>query len=183
MVKTIDALGKFTTARYDKDGLTVATTDAEGNESLATYDARGALVESKIPHDNPGGTITYRTTQYEYDEVGNATKVITPRGVATTDDADDFAVVTVYDELNRKKEEWSAYDQNDSRYNTPDKTFYEYDEVGNLAKVSAPPSDGQSVTTRSIPTTTTGGSRPRPTRGTSSTPTTTTTWGSRPRTR
>ena len=28
-------------------------------------------------------TITYRTTKYEYDEVGNQTKVITPRGVET----------------------------------------------------------------------------------------------------
>ncbi|MFR9780772.1 polymorphic toxin-type HINT domain-containing protein, partial [Micromonospora sp. MS34] len=146
VVQTTDAIGEFTTARYDKDGLTLGTTDAEGNESLATYDARGALVESKVPHDKDGaGTITYRTTRYEYDQVGNATKVITPRGVDTTDDADDFSVVTVYDALNRKKEEWSSYDKDDSRYNTPDKTFYTYDEVGNLAQVSAPPSDGQSV--------------------------------------
>ncbi|MFE9653200.1 DNRLRE domain-containing protein [Micromonospora sp. NPDC006431] len=146
VVKTIDALGKFTTARFDKDGLTVGTTDAEGNESLAAYDARGALIESKVPHTKDGaGAITYRTTRYEYDQVGNQTKGITPRGVNTTDDADDFAVVTVYDALNRKKEEWSSYDKDDSRYNTPDKTFYTYDEIGNLAKVSAPPSEGQTV--------------------------------------
>ncbi|MFE9207576.1 polymorphic toxin-type HINT domain-containing protein [Micromonospora sp. NPDC007230] len=146
VVKTTDALGKFTTARFDKDGLTLGTTDAEGNESLATYDARGALIESKVPHTKDGaGTITYRTTKYEYDQVGNQTKGITPRGVNTTDDADDFAVVTVYDSLNRKKEEWSSYDKDDSRYNTPDKTFYTYDEIGNLAKVSAPPSEGQTV--------------------------------------
>ncbi|MEU5722817.1 DNRLRE domain-containing protein [Micromonospora sp. NPDC047738] len=146
VVKTTDALGKFTTARFDKDGLTLGTTDAEGNESLATYDARGALIESKVPHTKDGaGTITYRTTKYEYDQVGNQTKGITPRGVNTTDDADDFSVVTVYDALNRKKEEWSSYDKDDSRYNTPDKTFYTYDEIGNLTKVSAPPSEGQSV--------------------------------------
>ncbi|MEU4770963.1 DNRLRE domain-containing protein [Micromonospora sp. NPDC023644] len=146
VVKTTDALGKFTTARYDKDGLTVATTDAEGNESLATYDARGALVESKVPHSkDTAGTITYRTTKYEYDQVGNSTKVITPRGVNTTDDADDFATVNVYDSLNRVKETWTAYDKDDSRYNTPDKTIYTYDAIGNLTKVSAPPSDGQTV--------------------------------------
>lgn len=148
VVKTTDALGKFTTARYDKDGLTLGSTDADGNESLATYDARGALVESKVPHDKDGaGTVTYRTTKYEYDQVGNQTKAITPRGVNTDEavDADDFAVVTVYDALNRKKEEWSSYDKDDGRYNTPDKTFYTYDEIGNLAKVSAPPSDGQTV--------------------------------------
>ncbi|MFD6716865.1 DNRLRE domain-containing protein [Micromonospora chalcea] len=146
VVKTTDAAGKFTTARYDKDGLTLGTTDADGNESLATYDARGALVESKVPHSKDGsGTVTYRTTKYEYDQVGNQTKLITPRGVDTTDDADDFSVVTVYDALNRKKEEWSSYDKDDSRYNKPDKTFYSYDEIGNLTKVSAPPSDGQTV--------------------------------------
>ncbi|MEU4681427.1 DNRLRE domain-containing protein [Micromonospora sp. NPDC023737] len=146
VVKTTDAQGKFTTARYDKDGLTLGTTDAEGNESLATYDARGALIESKVPHKkDTSGNITYRTTKYEYDQVGNQTKAITPRGVDTATDADDFAVVTVYDALNRKKEEWSSYDKDDSRYNTPDKTFYTYDEIGNLAKVSAPPSDGQTV--------------------------------------
>ncbi|MEU8299831.1 DNRLRE domain-containing protein [Micromonospora sp. NPDC048909] len=146
VVKTTDALGKFTTARFDKDGLTLGTTDAEGNESLATYDARGALVESKVPHKkDASGNNVYRTSKYEYDQVGNQTKAITPRGVDTADDADDFAVVTVYDALNRKKEEWSSYDKDDSRYNTPDKTFYTYDEIGNLAKVSAPPSDGQTV--------------------------------------
>ncbi|WP_203981222.1 golvesin C-terminal-like domain-containing protein [Planosporangium flavigriseum] len=146
VVKTIDATGKFTTARYDRDGLTVATTDAEGNESLATYDKRGALIESKVPRDkDSAGTISYRITKYEYDQVGNQTKVITPRGVATTDDPDDFASVNVYDSLNRVKETWSAYDKDDARYKTPDKTIYEYDPVGNLEQISAPPSDGQTV--------------------------------------
>ncbi|RKR87797.1 intein/RHS repeat-associated protein [Micromonospora pisi] len=146
VVKTIDAIGKFTSARYDRDGLTVATVDADGNESLATYDQRGALIESKVPHSkDAAGTITYRTTKYEYDQVGNSTRVTTPRGVATTGDADDFATVNVYDPLNRVKETWSAYDKDDGHYNTADKTFYSYDSVGNLAKVSAPPSEGQTV--------------------------------------
>jgi RHS repeat-associated protein len=145
VVKTTDAAGKSTGARYDKDGLTVGTTDADGNESLATYDARGALIESKVPYASSGGSTTYRTTKYEYDKAGNQTKVITPRGVATSDDADDFATKTVYDELNRAKEVWSAYDKNDGRYNTPDKTLYDYDSVGNLTKLSAPPSEGQTV--------------------------------------
>ena len=146
VTKTIDAAGKFTTARFDRDGLTVATTDADNNESLATYNPRGELVESKVPHSkDAAGAITYRTTKYEYDAVGNQTKVITPRGVETTDDPDDFATVTVYDALNRQKELWSAYDKDDARYKTPDKTIYEYDTVGNLTKVSAPPSEGQSV--------------------------------------
>ncbi|MGW0998330.1 golvesin C-terminal-like domain-containing protein [Streptomyces sp. NPDC002523] len=146
VVKTTDAIGKFTTARYDKDGLSVAQTDAEGNESLATYDERGALVESKLPTSKDGaGNISYRTTRYEYDQVGNQTKTITPRGVATTDDTTDYTAETVYDELNRVKEERSPFDKDDARYSTPDSTFYFYDSVGNLSQVSAPPSDGQTV--------------------------------------
>ncbi|WP_328472180.1 DNRLRE domain-containing protein [Actinoplanes sp. NBC_00393] len=146
IVKTIDAAGKATSSRYDRDGLTVGTTDADGNESLSTYDARGLLTESKVPYTkDAAGNVTYRTTKYEYDAAGNQTKVITPRGVATSDDADDFAQVTVYDALNRAKEVWSAYDKDDSRYNKPDKTLYEYDSVGNITKVSAPPSQGQTV--------------------------------------
>ncbi|MGW2052817.1 golvesin C-terminal-like domain-containing protein [Streptomyces sp. NPDC001840] len=146
VVKTTDAIGKFTSARYDKDGLTVGQTDAEGNESLAVYDERGTLTESKIPLDKDGsGTVSHRTTKYEYDQAGNRTKTITPRGVATTGDATDFTSETVYDELNRVKEERSPFDTSDVRYNTPDSTFYFYDSVGNLSSVSAPPSDGQSV--------------------------------------
>ncbi|MFK4023906.1 golvesin C-terminal-like domain-containing protein [Streptomyces albogriseolus] len=146
VTRTVDALGWATSVRYDKDGLQVSQTDAEGNESLATYDERGALTESKVPvSEDSSGDITYRTTRYEYDEVGNRTKTITPRGVATPDDATDFTAETVYDELNRVKEERSPFDQDDSRYASPDSTFYFYDEVGNLSSVSAPPSDGQSV--------------------------------------
>ncbi|MDQ1006442.1 RHS repeat-associated protein [Streptomyces sp. V4I23] len=146
VVRTTDAIGKFTTARYDRDGLTVGQTDAEGNETLAVYDERGALVESRLPVGKDGsGTVSYRTTRYEYDQVGNRTKTITPRGVATTDDATDHTSETVYDELNRVKEERSPFDKDDARYNTPDSTFYFYDTVGNLSSVSAPPSDGQTV--------------------------------------
>lgn len=146
VVRTIDALEWSTSAKYDKDGLVVAETDAEGNESLAKYDERGDLVEYKVPVRKDGsGNLVYQTTRYEYDQVGNQTKTITPRGVETTDDATDFTAETVYDELNRVKEERSPFDKDDATYSTPDSTFYNYDEVGNLASVSAPPSDGQSV--------------------------------------
>ncbi|HEY9368647.1 DNRLRE domain-containing protein [Streptomyces sp.] len=146
VVKTTDSLGKFTTVRYDRDGLTVGKTDSEGNEALAAYDERGALAESKVPFSKDGsGTITYRTTRYEYDQAGNRTKTITPRGVETTDDATDYTAETVYDELNRVKEERSPFDKDDARYNTPDSTLYSYDSVGNLQSVSAPPSSGQTV--------------------------------------
>jgi len=128
-----------------RDGLAVATTDQEGNRSSVTYDARGAVVEQREPHKNDGGTTIHNTTRFEYDQVGNRTKVITPRGVATGSVADDFTHQTVYDELNRVKEEWTPYDPADSRYDKPDKTIYSYDPVGQLDTVSAPPSSGEST--------------------------------------
>ncbi|MEV4465897.1 DNRLRE domain-containing protein [Micromonospora echinofusca] len=143
--RTTDALGKFTTSTYDRDGLVKATTDQLGNTTEVTLDPRGMPSQVKVPHKNDAGTITYRTAKYEYDEVGNRTRVVSPRGVATTDDPDDFATVTVYDELNRAKETRTAYDKDDARYKTADVTTYEYDFVGRLAKVSMPPSAGESV--------------------------------------
>jgi RHS repeat-associated protein len=141
----IDALVKPTVTDYDRDGLVKATYDKAGNKTEITLDARGEPVEVKIPHKNDAGTITYRTTRYEYDQVGNHTKVITPRGTATPAVADDFVHQTVYDQLNRVKEQLTPYDPADSRYNTPDKTIYSYDDVGRLTTVSAPPSNGQTV--------------------------------------
>ncbi|MFB9238417.1 DNRLRE domain-containing protein [Plantactinospora siamensis] len=145
--KTTDAIGKFTTSTYDKDGLVKASTDQLGNTTTIDLNPVGKPREVKVPHENVSGTITYRSTRYEYDEVGNTTKVTSPRGVATPDttDPDDFATVAVYDELNRVKETHSAYSKADSRYNAPDITTYDYDEVGRLTTLSAPPSAGQSV--------------------------------------
>jgi len=142
--KITDAIGKFTINTYDKDGLITATTDQAGNTTYKTLDARGKPIELKVPHVNAGG-LQYRITRTEYDQAGNIIKVTTPRGVATTDDPDDFAEVIVYDELNRKKEVRTAYDKDDTRYTTPDSTFYSYDAVGRLAKVSAPASNGQTI--------------------------------------
>ncbi|WP_354670079.1 DNRLRE domain-containing protein [Streptomyces sp. S.PNR 29] len=146
VVKTTDAAGKFTTVHYDLDGRTDQATDAEGNTTETTYDRRGLTKQVKVPYSkDASGTITYRTTQFEYDEVGNQTKEISPRGVATTDDTTDYITETVYDELNRVKEQLSPFDKDDVRYNSPDRTYYFYDSVGQLERVSAPPSQGQTV--------------------------------------
>jgi RHS repeat-associated protein len=147
LTKTTDALGKFTTTTYDRDGLVKATTDQLGNTTEIILDPRGKPKQVKVPHKNDAGTITYRVTEYQYDQVGNRTKVISPRGVATpeTEDPNDFATVTVYDELNRPKETLTAYDKDDARYTAPDKATYEYDDVGRLKTVSMPPSSGETV--------------------------------------
>ncbi|MBA2947606.1 golvesin C-terminal-like domain-containing protein [Streptomyces himalayensis] len=136
-----DATGKFTKRTYDKDSLVLTTTDAENNTTTVTYDERGMQSEVKVPYE---GTTT-RSTKYEYDQVGNVTKVITPRGAATAN-ADDFAVRTAYDELNRPVRKYQPYDPNDGRYNNPNVyTETTYDKVGRVAKTSLPPSDGETV--------------------------------------
>jgi RHS repeat-associated protein len=139
--KVVDAAGFGTEGRYDGDGNVIATKDQDGNETLISYDERGTVREVKVPHADG----VYRTTQYVYDAVGNRTKTITPRGVETTDDPDDFVQETVYDELNRVREQLTPYDRDDERVKTPDRTIYSYDEVGRLTEVSAPPSAGQTV--------------------------------------
>ncbi|KPI07887.1 RHS repeat-associated core domain containing protein-containing protein [Actinobacteria bacterium OK006] len=136
-----DAAGKTTKKGYDKDGLVTSATDAENNTTLITYDERGKQTEVKVPHE---GTTT-RSTKYEYDQVGNTTKVITPRAVAAgTTTA--FTARTDYDALNRPAKQYQPYDPADSRYNDPNVyTETTYDKVGRVAKTSLPPSDGETV--------------------------------------
>ncbi|TQK52322.1 RHS repeat-associated protein [Streptomyces sp. SLBN-118] len=138
-----DAAGKTTKKSYDKDSLVVSTTDPENNTTFHTYDERGKKIESRVPHDGTS-TITYRTKKYEYDQVGNTTKVITPRGVNTAA-ADDFTSETTYDALNRPSKEYLPYDPADARYNKRVYSETMYDAVGRVAKSSLPPSEGQTV--------------------------------------
>ncbi|MFC9162903.1 DNRLRE domain-containing protein [Streptomyces fungicidicus] len=141
---TTDAAGQTTKQSYDKDSLVVSTTDAENNTTTVSYDERGKQTEVKVPHDGTG-PITYRTTRYEYDQVGNTTKVITPRAVeAGTTTA--FTARTEYDALNRPVKQFQPHDPADTRYNSPNvytQTFY--DKVGRVTKTSLPPSEGQTV--------------------------------------
>ncbi|WP_454854066.1 golvesin C-terminal-like domain-containing protein [Promicromonospora soli] len=144
-VSATDAAGNSSSTDYDADGLTVSSTDPDGNTSYVTYDERGAQVETKSPHESVGGVVQYRTTKVEYDEVGNTTRVITPRGVATAN-ADDFASRTEYDALNRPVRSYQPYDPADGRYNDAN-VFTEttYDAAGRVVKTSMPPSEGQTA--------------------------------------
>jgi RHS repeat-associated protein len=142
---TTDAEGNLTRTDYDRDGKVVARTDQEGNTTLIGLDARGLVSQVQVPRSSSGGTIAYNTTQYAYDQVGNQTRVVSPRGVATAGVADDFVAQTTYDELNRVKERILPFDPGDARYNTADRLTYDYDDAGRLVKASAPPSNGQTV--------------------------------------
>ncbi|WP_244258455.1 DNRLRE domain-containing protein [Streptomyces sp. Tu 2975] len=136
-----NAAGKSTSTTYDKDSLVIQTKDAEGNITYVDYDERGKQKEVRAPYE---GT-TFRKTQFEYDQVGNTTKVITPRGTATAA-ADDFAQRTEYDALNRPVKQFQPYDPADGRYNSPNVyTQTVYDAVGRVTKSSLPPSEGQTV--------------------------------------
>ncbi|MEV8348503.1 DNRLRE domain-containing protein [Streptomyces niveus] len=140
VTKVIDAVGKFTTRKYDKDSLVIEATDAEGNTTYTSYDERGKPAQARAPYS---GT-TFRTTKYEYDQVGNSTKVISPRGVDTVA-ADDFTAETSFDALNRPARQYQPYDPADARYNKRVYTETVYDAVGRVAKTSLPPSEGQAV--------------------------------------
>ena len=141
VVKVTDAVGKYSTMAYDKDSLVTTVTGKENNTTTLVYDERGKLTEQQVPYD---GT-TVRSTKFEYDQVGNRMKVITPRGVSTSA-TDDFAARAEYDKLNRPVKQYQPYDPADSRYNNPNVyTQTVYDEVGRVSKVSAPPSAGQTV--------------------------------------
>ena len=140
-----DALAKGIITEYDRDGVVRARIDKAGNRTDVVSDARAKPVEIRIPHINTNGVVTHRITRYEYDQVGNRTKVITPRGVATGGVLDDFVHQTTYDQLNRVKEQLTPYDPAHTRYHRAERTTYGYNAVGRLATVSAPPSEGQTV--------------------------------------
>ncbi len=141
VTRVTDAAGKFTTREYDKDSLMVRSTDEEGNTSEVVYDQRGKTIEQRVPYSGS----TLRVTRFEYDQMGNTTKVISPRGTASAA-VDDFTSRTEYDKLNRPVKQFQPYDPADARYNDPNVyTRTTYDLVGRVSRVSAPPSAGQTV--------------------------------------
>ena len=139
--RMVDPVGHDTRTEYDRDGNVVATIDQDGTRTAISVDERGAVTEVRVPHDDG----VDRVTRYAYDAVGNRTKTVTPKGVETTDDPDDFVEEIVYDELNRVKEKLTPFDKDDPRVKTPQRTIFGYDEVGNLVETSEPPSAGQTV--------------------------------------
>ncbi|MGW4958007.1 DNRLRE domain-containing protein [Nonomuraea sp. NPDC004186] len=140
-----DAAGYETSTEYDLDGRVVGQTDQDDNKAITAYNERGDVVETKVPHSETDGLIKYVTTQFAYDQVGNKTKTITPRGVERGGDLVDFVAETKYDKLNRPIEEIYPYDRSDPVYNKPDSVLYTYDAVSRLKEISHPPSHGQSI--------------------------------------
>jgi len=95
--KTVtDAAGESASTEYDLDSRPVVTVDKAGERTEVDYDERSLPVEQRVPYNDTRTD----TTRFRYDQVGNRTAVITPRGVASGRE-DAFTAVTTYDELNR----------------------------------------------------------------------------------
>nr|WP_240973931.1 DNRLRE domain-containing protein [Nonomuraea sp. FMUSA5-5] len=145
-VRTVtDAAGFVTEVRYDLDGRVVEQQDQDDNVTRTDYNERDEVIRTSVPHAEVADGIKHVVTEYAYDQAGNRTKVITPRGVETPDDPADFVQETRYDELNRPIEEIYPFDPDDPVYNKPDSVFYAYDAVSRLKEISHPPSHGQSI--------------------------------------
>ncbi|TDD55309.1 DNRLRE domain-containing protein, partial [Nonomuraea terrae] len=136
VTKVKDAAGFETEVRYDRDGRVIEAEDQDNNVSYTEYNERDEVTRTRVPHADTAGGIKYVVAEYAYDQVGNQTKVVTPRGVETPDDPADFIHETTYDELNRPFEEIYPYDPDDPVYNTPDKVLYAYDPVSRLKEIS-----------------------------------------------
>ncbi|MCK2217509.1 DNRLRE domain-containing protein [Actinomadura sp. ATCC 31491] len=142
-----DAGGYTTSAGYDRDGLQTTSTDQNGTVSTTVYDARGKVVETRAPHEVTDGAVKETIHRFTYDQAGNRTRTITPRGVATADDADDFLTEIRYDKLNRAVEQVFPFDEDDDQsgpdypYRTPQSVQYTYDAASRLTSVALPPPD------------------------------------------
>ncbi len=141
LTSSTDPAGKVSSRTYDRDSLVLTSTDPGNSTTTYTYDERGKQTEVKVPYD----ATTFRISKYEYDQAGNGTKVITPKGTATAT-ADDFTSRTEYDALNRPVKQYQPYDPNDPENNDPNVyTQTVYDAVGRVERQSLPPSQGQTV--------------------------------------
>ena len=138
-----DAAGFDTKFGYDRDGLQTTLTDQNDSVSTTVYDPRGLVIETRVPHAS--GEARPTTQQFQYDQVGNQTKVISPRGVATDDDPTDFLTETRYDVLNRPAEVFYPFDRDasDPRYRERHSVVYHYDDASRLRKIELPPLDPQ----------------------------------------
>ncbi len=134
-IGTTDAQGHTTSTAYDADGLVLSRTDQNGAVTYYSMDANGQVTQVQVPHAG-----VFNTTQYKYDQVGNNTSVISPKGVASGV-ANAFTVSAEYDANNRRAKLLGAYDPaaaHDSRYGSDNRpeTDYTYDAAGQVTKVS-----------------------------------------------
>lgn len=138
---TKDAAGNTTSVAYDLDGVKLSSTDQNGDTASYTVDADGQITQVQVPHamNSSGTAIEYDVTQYTYDQVGNNTAVISPKGVAagSTGPTGPFTSSTQYDNDNRVSKVLGAFDPTDSFYTQSQQpqTDYSYDVDGRVQSV------------------------------------------------
>jgi len=130
---TTDAANHTTSVTYDPDGLKTSSTDQNNNTTYYSEDADGQLTQAEVPHT---AAAAFDTTQYTYDQVGNNTSVISPRGVASgTSGA--YTTSSVYNADNQLSKAFGAYLPGDNTYghNTQPETDYSYDADGRMTTI------------------------------------------------
>jgi YD repeat-containing protein len=139
----IDAAGFSIRYGYDRDGLRTTVTDQNGSVTTTLYHPRGDVKETRVPHELVEGQVRETITRFEYDQVGNQTKVISPRGVATDDDPEDFLTEFKYDKANRLTEQIYPFDKDDNevRNRSRQSVLYGYDAASRLISVELPAGD------------------------------------------
>lgn len=140
----IDAAGFSTRTRYGADGEVLAEIDQRGVPKTYDYYPNGLLKSMTVRHTPTGSRQQTWVTEYEYDEVGNQTKVIRPHN---TEAAGSLFEETAYDANNLVIERHGAFDPNHANpgYRDPAVTYFRYDNLGRMRQQSAPTRDGEDL--------------------------------------
>jgi YD repeat-containing protein len=141
ITQTVDSQVVTTSYEYDETGNRVSMTDANGVVTRYEYDGLNRLVKT-IQNYQYGGSQDSETnveTTYEYDNVGNRTKVTHAEGRETTYEYDDLnRLITVTDPLSGTM--GYVYDEVGNQIQVTDAndnpTYYEYDELNRLITVT-----------------------------------------------
>jgi YD repeat-containing protein len=152
-----DPNGNYTSTARDADGRVTQSRDKNGNVTLSNYDADGQVIQQQVPVQAPGQPVSYATTQYAYDQVGNRTQVLTPLAVqngnslfssppsaCTTTPVTSpcpFTWVTTYNPDNQPATQQTPAG-GDGAYSAPQVSTYSYDNDGRQSQVTVPPSNG-----------------------------------------
>jgi len=113
---------KFSTFQYNTYGQIIKETTPEGKDIRYEWDTNGNLTAVIDALGN--------RTEYTYDADGNKLSETQPKGVATSDNPNDFKTIYTY---NGRRQITSVIDAQ-----TGYKTLYNYDENGNLKEVITP---------------------------------------------
>jgi RHS repeat-associated protein len=128
LIMVEDPLGRQSKQSYDPNGNVDTVTDALNETTQLFYDERNLLTKVVEPFD---GTRSI-TTRYEYNEVGNLSKLISPR--AHDSGLDSLAKKYVYDQVDQVTRIDLPYKGTDTRTSV----YRRYDKSGNVEATTAP---------------------------------------------